>query len=454
VELREFLRAHAISDEIGGNGRYVRFERGETEFVSSFFDGFGDKCIRLAKTVAGQSGGFIIVRRGFERDVPPQLRPDEPVYTSNKRAWSYHPSDPTKEYVWVKTRKGQWAKIYALSSAQLPRHLAKHHPTGNPEYAHLEPPHAAKYVLPPGTHGKRLDVPIPERIVRADRVFFVIEGSLKTDAILSAGQAAFGVPSVTLWDAPELLDFVAAMGLRDKQVVIVPDADWVKNPMVIAQAMLCRERLRDHIHDVVVAAPPWADAVANDGGERRECKCAGASVDSYGYCSNCGGFLKGVDDFLVAGGVLDQLSVLEREHCGYALAWKAVEWYSPRADQLSRNVRALTAMSLHADENGQLIKSLSMFARILQCDRETARKAIVALYRSRTIAVEGGLNAGFQRKDPQTGSLHNYEWEERPRVTIAPPYRATHRAVPLGDLPVIVKRTKIRETRLVEPRAS
>lgn len=85
-----------------------------------------------------------------------------------------------------------------------------------------------------------------ERLHRAERVYFVIEGALKADAILSRivanndSASVFDVPSVTLWHAPELRDF-AREHLQDKLVVVVPDADWRQNVRVVTQALLCRE---------------------------------------------------------------------------------------------------------------------------------------------------------------------------------------------------------------------
>ena len=68
------------------------------------------------------------------------------------------------------------------------------------DVVHKHPPHAAKYVL----LGKasRIDLhPWAEQLLpEVEAVFFVLEGTPKTDAVLSAGGVAFGVPSVTCWD--------------------------------------------------------------------------------------------------------------------------------------------------------------------------------------------------------------------------------------------------------------
>jgi len=86
------------------------------------------------------------------------------------------------------------------------------------------------------------------RLAKAKRVYFVIEGCLKADAVLSsilAGdrpESVFSVPSVSLWKAEELRDFVFER-LRGKQVIIIPVSDWVTNDDVRTQAFRVRETL-------------------------------------------------------------------------------------------------------------------------------------------------------------------------------------------------------------------
>jgi hypothetical protein len=400
--LDEFLAEHAISEEIGGHGRYVRFEKGEIDFVASHYEGFDAETKRLAKVVAGQLGGFVIVRQGFGSKVPPQLRPDEAVYTSNLRKPSYHPSRPN---AWpIKHKK---TTVWPLRGKQLERHLAKWHDGMNVEGLHFHR-RAAKYVLPPGAHGKRLDVPLPDRVRDAERVFFVIEGSLKTDAILSKGEAAFGVPSVTLWDAPELDDFLRVMNLRAKEVVIVPDADWVTNALVVMQAIMCRTYLRERgVHAIVAAPPLSARAVIQD---------------------PVFGPLKGVDDFLRAGYPLNEMEVLEREPCDYPTAYRALKDSSRYWNAVHRNLEALSRLSLHATGSGELIYSIKAFAKIMGSrSRNPARKAIVDLYEAGVVdVVKGSLDADFQYEG------HDYDWDDPPTVTIKPEFRATERFVSLA----------------------
>jgi hypothetical protein len=103
---------------------------------------------------------------------------------------------------------------------------------------------------------KRLDIHprALKRLAKAEVVYFVIEGCLKADAVLSAierddrSESVFSVPSLTLWDAgknaSELRNF-AQGHLRGKTVIIIPDADWVDNDLIISQARLAELFLRD-----------------------------------------------------------------------------------------------------------------------------------------------------------------------------------------------------------------
>src|SRR5262249_28285013 len=156
----------------------------------------------------------------------------------------------------------------------------------NNEDVHFHRP-AGKYVFPAGDKkAKRIDIHELGASLFADAevVFFALEGVVKGDAILTAildtgaRAAACSVPSVTLWRAPELHP-TAERYFRSKVVVVVPDNDW-HNHRVVTQAMCCRTELtRLGIHACV--------AVPTRG--------------------------KGVDDHLVNGGTLGELSVLGRD---------------------------------------------------------------------------------------------------------------------------------------------
>ena len=152
---------------------------------------------------------------------------------------------------------------------------------------HKHAPHASKYLnlsRPGGASRIDLHPWALAALPDADVVFFVIEGTPKTDAVISAGGVAFGVPSVTTWDAAELARF-AAEYLQGKTVRVGPDADWFTNWQVERHALKVRTILRRLDIDAYVCAPPH-DAIP---------------------------FLKGVDDFLAANHTLDEMVTMGLE---------------------------------------------------------------------------------------------------------------------------------------------
>jgi len=192
----------------------------------------------------------------------------------------------------------------------------------------------------------RLDIhPLAlERLIVAERVYFVIEGTPKADAILSqiidarAPASVFDVPSVTLWDAPELNSVAQLLHAstwylrwarrKEKQVVVVCDADWFKNDAVVRQALFCREFLRKRGVTACVAAPPICD------GQGIHADCVPGEK-----CKR-----NGVDDFLAAGGDLDDLVVVDRE----ALFW----------------------LALYANKKHEIRGSITTLAKLLGCRKD------------------------------------------------------------------------------------
>jgi hypothetical protein len=141
----------------------------------------------------------------------------------------------------------------------------------------------------------------------AEVVFFSIEGSIKADAILSAGGCSFAVPSVGMWSAPELEDFARGY-LSGKRVVVVPDADWAVNPMVSVQAFSC-----------AMALNRWG-AIAAVGASPRE---------------------KGIDDYLAAGGTLGEMKIEVRRERDEFRRWADMAKRSQLYDADVRNRRAI-----------------------------------------------------------------------------------------------------------------
>jgi hypothetical protein len=224
----------------------------------------------------------------------------------------------------------------------------------------------AKYTLPLGRgKSRRLDVhPFAYKRMRdAEVVVYAIEGSVKGDAVLSrildeeeAGRprpwSVFCTPSVTTAHAKELRH-VSRTVLRNKLVVVCCDADWVSNEAVRRAALDIRDRyLEDEGVRAAVAAPPLPEV-----DDPQPCSCRRPirpEVDEAGVaCRYCGGYFKGVDDFLVAGGSLDNLSVLDR--------------------------RGSYRLALHADRDGMVYGSVRSLASLLEVGKGEPRYVIERL---------------------------------------------------------------------------
>jgi len=242
---------------------------------------------------------------------------------------------------------------------------------------------------------KRIDLhPLAVAKLRAaQRIFFVIEGCLKSDSILSTGAAVFSVPSVTLWNAPELDQFVRRY-LLGKEIVIIPDADWFKNSLVLTQALLCRSWFRKRGFHAVVAAPP----------------IAGLEVEPE---------IKGVDDFLaVPGNTLADLDVIDREPAEGIRGF--VEAHARRCDGADRDKKVLRALSLHAGRDGTYRASLRSMAQVMDIPHQQVSRALKDLIEWGAVTKEGDLSTRF----PSTYS-HTPDWShDDPRITLAPELRA------------------------------
>lgn len=406
----EFLAEHGISREVWEARPYVFYDPDSLAPVRAEYERLSDGQRRFAAMIANggrnprrtehpecRLGGYLIMRHvppGLESfdKVYAEIRPDVAVATSAPE-FHYHGPRPYPPHVEVDAETGRplnpetgrplpRKNIHSEEWARKGGHLARtkygdDHGNGRGD---LDAVHShqniAKYVfIPSGRVTQELEVesgPPRERRVRdktdsvarridihplavgllesASRVYFGIEGCLKADAILTAGGAVFSVPSVTLWDAGEL-DTFAGWYLNGKEVVIVPDADWSTKNEVLAQAMLCRSFLRNMGLSVCIAAPP---------------------VES-GH--------KGVDDFLGAGGSLDELVVFGREP-----AHGIVDWLEehlprdslgrrPRTDRVVRDAAAIEGLGLHSGDDGRCQMTIQKLARVVQVEDRKRRPA-------------------------------------------------------------------------------
>jgi hypothetical protein len=265
----------------------------------------------------------------------------------------------------------------------------------------------AKYVFPPGKGAARIDMH-PDawtKFSNTPMVFFVIEGCIKADAILTAGYPVFSAPSVTLWDVPELKPVIERYA-KNRVVYIVADADWYGNDQVLTQALLCRTRVLSlGAAEAHVCAP---------------------SLDFFKETGE-----KGVDDFLAAGRKVEDLEVLERE-APYGLAeWIAENRLAGRLDKISSMARACSGISLHAGTDGRYKGTISALGKAVGMNKRTAARAVGYLRDYGAVAVEGSLETQPAYTD-RSGTTYGMEWQDPPTLTLVPELRATERWRRLG----------------------
>jgi hypothetical protein len=478
-----FFKEHAITPEVGFGRPYVRWTADDPSPVLEAYHWLNRYQRGYMTYLAVQDNGVVIVRHAPPdldlSHVYAELRPDHPVKTGPSR-WHCHPSTPPRavpvipegpsagkplskrqtytldamirnghigrdkgeddhagtncedvhkhqpraKYLFppAPTKDFSWAhdhsEAYAGKSGRRDAHVARWHSGVDVSGRHV---HSSKRKDESANYAKRLDVhPLAlEKFEQAERVFFVIEGCIKADAVLSTGEAVFSVPSVTLWDAPELPQFIAKH-LQGKEVVIVPDADWFEKPAVKRQAILCRSFLRSHgLEKALVAAPPTEGAKD----------------------------IKGVDDFLAAGNSLDDLVVLDREVDVDYLEWlkrqappkilaSGLKLHRPlpgsgRRDGRKRSAEVVEALALHANDDGTFSSSLGTLARVVGIHRRRVPRGLDDLLETGAATVDKPLAT-------QSGVWHgNYydralEWVDRPTITVHPDLRAKEGRRPLG----------------------
>jgi len=373
---------------------------------------------RLTRIGRQSGGGYIIPRFPPERlDLPPisaEIRPFGPV--ANRLPWD-------------------WAKFL--------------HKTGK-------------------GHAERIDIhPDGDELFDdPDRVFFAIEGTIKSDAIFSQGEAVFSVPACWQWLTPEMGEFLDRYDLHDKPVIVVPDADWRQNLHVISAAIQCRAHLEGWgLKRVYIAAPP----TGSDGKPL---------AGPYGP-------MKGVDDFLGAGHSLDEMEVIGRE-----LPQAFYEWRAPgRSDGAATDAQLLRALSLvhglpatqeqaelgfgegariHKLWGGEVYRSIKPIVQVFNrvnprrskpIEGKAVRKSLERLENAGAITILGGLEATeptvkFSKKHKASESklkkhrskrwwyrrayVEGEDWRYRPVITVAPKLRARDtKQILVGEIPLL-----------------
>jgi hypothetical protein len=312
---------------------------------------------------------------------------------SGTNSQEVHVSTPEQKYRFLASpivyerRSGTHRRMFDRNRKMFANHLVKRHAFRR--VPDVDEEHNHSYSEKLDSDADRIDLhsralPLFES---ARRVFYVIEGCVKSDSVLSAGEAVFSVPSVGMWLVPELETFIEEY-LLDKTVIVVPDADWAEKDQVAEQAKLCREFLLRYGLAAHIAAPPlWT-----------------------GH--------KGIDDFRAAGGDLDDMEVLDWETPDLdALDALCVcdEWDSRR---VIRAGDALHSLILFAGNHGRIYSSVKKLARVMGVNPERVRDGVKDLETLGLIEIEKGALATTDG-DWRSGSYRRgLDWEERPRIKI------------------------------------
>ncbi len=356
----------------------------KTQGPRTHWHGDGEPPEGLPEFQMFQGNSAAHIARGKAADDHHSVNTEE-VHSHQRLAKYVFPSSPMKDE-WYEHDHASASR--ATEAAKL-GHLAKAHDGTDVSGPH----HHKKRVKDESTNlARRIDVhPLAvQKLIDDEVVFFVIEGCLKADSVLAAGGAVFSVPSVSLWDCDELTEF-SWQYLRDKTVVIVPDADWADNAAVINQARLCQTALyRTGVSQVHVAAPP----------------------------SHYNGHnTKGVDDFIGVGGHLDDLLVINSTPPGDVLT-EFLDRHVRRRDQSLRDGWVLYSLSAFCGTNGILCARLKTVARVIGITPMAVTRAVRSLEGMGAVRIEGNLS---EKRD---WFSRQWDWTERPTITLIPELRA------------------------------
>ena len=461
-----WLAVHGIDPEIWLARGAWRYEERETNRVKAAFRDFlpATRLGTITKIV-NQSAGIVMPKSappGFPAVIP-QLRPDQPVVLDDQPVWHYHGAGvggwpvyppaagdnlagrkltPVRKIGRLNEVSGAQGKRwgYVISPGLAEAHISRSksppydpetgegdHRGVNLDVVHFHVPHAAKYVLLGSEEGscKRIDMqPIAvERLRGARRLFFVLEGVLKNDALLSAEEVVASVPSVTLWDPDTIRRFarwIQEVAPRGLVVYVVPDADWIENDQVIRQAMFVRACFRSAGVHAEIAAPP---AIRSQ--PKCACKPVGR-VSRFGACRDCGGYLKGLDDFMGGGGSVEQMQVrLVGAPLPQVAAWSHAS-RRLRVDRLARAHRAIVGLSEH-DEGDGLYVPMNTLARIMG----VRKRALVQTLEDIGDAVE--IEGDLATEVGKWSGVLDWREGERPRVRVRDDFRAQRSTLRLDD---------------------
>lgn len=263
---------------------------------------------------------------------------------------------------------------------------------------------AAKYLFTPGVTSARIDVNQDAKNLKNlvngnGRIYLAMEGSIKNDAILTAIRkedptaTVVNVPSVTLWQqknlAPEIpneMGWFAGKYAKGRDVILIPDADGVKNNAVMSQAKALKSALlQNGAGQVYLATPPLKPGTTK-------------VVDKFNLPSGKPEERKGIDDHLGAGrGTLGQLQYKTfTDYPSYSLNKFTSGNVAPGEEKLSRGAlhntqKVLAAISGLVEDKGVATipaKTMNQTAGFTERQKTSATDARRHLERIGVIKVE------------------------------------------------------------------
>jgi hypothetical protein len=439
---RDILTSRGLTSEVIEARGYVRYESADDVLGADPRMGSTKKLADWTKHYGARGPGWVMPKwklpgSGFE-DPLPQLRPDVPAPDYSAAVTHDH------------------EKAFAGRPVARALHEGgKAHETIPVEGSHQHVPEG-KYLIAPGTHGKRWDSnPLcVDRWAGGERVFLHLEGCIKADALTAVGEAAADVPSVTLWDRRGALSFAdwpggeptkpqlrAGVGfweafeesepelekydaeverIREAQqdelvafltehvsapVIVVCDSDWRWNSAVAMEAFSLSDLVRQatDLHCVVAAPLPGTK------GEKQ-----------------------GTDDFLAGGGSVANHLVIEPVESPDFADW-ARDYERRRRNaggkrpRIEADIELMRWYATHASAEGAVERRAKSIARRLGVDREAVRRATLRLEK------DGALDIHGYYSDPDDDGPREGRGHREPTLIIAERLRSESRSEPLGD---------------------
>lgn len=432
---RRFGGRNGLAPIFAADPRYAHVDEGGASFrwpdgqVRSFYSWSRRK-------VRGQVGWvmpkFAIPDSVFGAPPLAQLRPDEAV---PGRSYKHEHSELSK-YARLMHENGSAHRDFETGELLVPL---------EGEHEHVE---KGKYLLPPGPHGKRWETHprcTAAAFAKAERVILHLEGTLKIDSFVSAGEVGIDVPSVTMWDRrPEdfsrvdylhddLYDWDEAAELQASElerflaahvrapVIVVCDSDWRHNPSVRVEAFCLRDFVLSAGLQCVVAAPEEGPYLRTDALGRRVCVKVGS------------------DDFLAQGHRLEELLIVDPEIPATLRAYARASTRNGRGlsgkkmPGTQRSLDLLEWYATHTAVDGLLQVHPATVAHRLGVSPDTVRRATLKLQAQEAIRVYGWYADPDDREEPEEGWQRRTRRPRPPIIRLRPELRPNVRELTVGE---------------------